>query len=209
MRELPLILVAVLGACSGVKRSTPVEVFADMDHHRTTSRKRRARYFPTDGPLVHPAADDENLWRPIVSTATSTPTPGAAEAGYDRTEPRTSAVALWGLAVIIVLISVIAGVQAVFDQIHERQVYRRVLNPVAESLIDVRRREQNRLHSYQHLATGGHAVRPPIDRAMELIAAECAAGRFPYSTLPAPLKVEPDAGKAAFPEGNQADAAKD
>ncbi len=147
-------------------------------------------------PLVHPAADDKNLRRPIVSAATSTtPNAGAAEVGYDRTEPKMSAIALWGLAIIVVLIGVIAGVQAVFDQIHERQVYRRVLNPVAESLIDVRTREQIRLHSYQHLGAGGHSIRLPIDRAMELIAAECAAGRFPYSTRPSPVKTEPDAAR--------------
>ena len=144
-----------------------------------------------------------------MSTATSTPTSGAAQVGYDRTEPKMSSVALWGLAIIVVLIGLIAGVQTVFDQIHERQVYRRVLNPVAESLIDVRSREQLRLHSYQHLGAGGHAVRLPIDRAMELIAAECAAGRFPYSTRPSPVKAEPVAGQTALPEGNQADAAKD
>ena len=162
----------------------------------------------TSEPIIHPSVDDKNLRGQIVSTATSTTTPAAADVGYDRTEPRMSAVALWGLAIIVVLIGVIAGVQIVFDQVYEGQVYRRVLDPVAESLIDVRSREQNRLHSYRYLGAGGYAVRLPIDRAMELIAAECADGRFPYSTTPVPVKSEADAQGAVPGEENHAGAAK-
>ena len=133
-----------------------------------------------------------------MSTPTSTP-----NAGYDRTEPKMGAVALWGLAIIVALIGVIAVVQAYFDQVHESQVYRRVLDPVAESLIDVRTREVNRLHSYQYVDDPPGMVRLPIDRAMELIAAEYAAGRLPYSTRPTPVKPKPAelAGAAVDGEG--------
>ena len=159
-------------------------------------------------PLIHPTADDKSLRGRIVSTATSTTTPAAADIGYDRTEPRMSAVGLWGLAIIVVLIGVIAGVQAVFDRVYERQVYRRVLDPVAETLIDVRSRERNRLHSYQYLDAAGQSVRLPIDRAMELISAEAAEGRFPYSTSPVPVKIEAEPEGALSGEENRAAAAK-
>ncbi len=123
-----------------------------------------------------------------MSTTTST-----ENAGYDRTEPKMSAIALWGLAIIVALVGVIVVVQSYFDQVHERQVYRRVLDPVAESLIDVRSREVRRLHSYQYVDDPPGTVRLPIDRAMELIAAEYAEGRLPYSTDPTPVKTEPEA----------------
>ena len=126
-----------------------------------------------------------------MSQATSTP-----NAGYDRTEPKMSAVALWGLAIIVALVGVIVVVQSYFDQVHERQVYRRVLDPVAESLIDVRSREVRRLHSYQYVDDPPGTVRLPIDRAMELIAAEYAEGRLPYSTDPTAVKTDPEAAES-------------
>ena len=122
-----------------------------------------------------------------MSTPISTP-----NAGYDRTEPKMSAVALWGLAIIVALVAVIFVVQSYFDQVYERQVYRRVLDPVAESLIDVRARAVRRLYSYQYVDDPPGTVRLPIDRAMELIAAEYAEGRLRYPTRPTPLKAEPE-----------------
>ena len=132
-----------------------------------------------------------------MSKATSTP-----NAGYDRTEPKMSAVALWGLAIIVALVGVIVVVQSYFDQVHERQVYRRVLDPVAESLIDVRSREVRRLHSYQYVDDPPGTVRLPIDRAMELIAAEYAEDRLPYSTNPTPVKAEPEAPETVATAGS-------
>ena len=58
---LPVILVAVLGACSGVKRSTPVEVFADMDHQQNYQPQEASAFFP-DGRAARPPVAGTVFW---------------------------------------------------------------------------------------------------------------------------------------------------
>ena len=58
---LPVILVAVLSACSGVKRSTPVEVFADMDHQQNYQPQEASAFFP-DGRASRPPVAGTVVW---------------------------------------------------------------------------------------------------------------------------------------------------
>ncbi len=58
---LPVILVVVLGACSGVKRSTPVEVFADMDHQQNYQPQEASTFFP-DGRASRPPVAGTVSW---------------------------------------------------------------------------------------------------------------------------------------------------
>ena len=56
---LAVILVAILGACGGVKRSTPVEVFADMDHQQNYQPQEASTFFP-DGRASRPPVELSN-----------------------------------------------------------------------------------------------------------------------------------------------------
>ncbi len=58
---LPVILVAVLGACGGVKRSTPVEVFADMDHQLNYQPQEGSTFF-LDGRASRPPVAGTVSW---------------------------------------------------------------------------------------------------------------------------------------------------
>ena len=58
---LPVILVAILGACVSVKRSTPVEVFADMDHQQNYQPQEASAFFP-DGRAARPPVAGTVSW---------------------------------------------------------------------------------------------------------------------------------------------------
>ena len=72
---LSMVVIAVLGACSGPKRSTPVEVFADMDHQQNYQPQEASAFFP-DGRAARPPVagtvswgglkDDDAYYRGIV-----------------------------------------------------------------------------------------------------------------------------------------------
>ena len=143
--------------------------------------------------IVGEPAVDRKVEETEVNDSQSLVASHAAEqhAGYDRSEPKMGAIALWGLVVIVSLIAVVLGVQSYFDSVNQRQVFTRVVQPVAEDLTDIRTKENARLHSYQWVDADAGVVRLPIDRGMELLVAEFAAGELRYSTEPAPVK-KPD-----------------
>lgn len=117
--------------------------------------------------------------------------------GYEKSEPRMSLVALAFGAIVAGLIIVILGLQAVYDRVHEKQIFVKVLEPVSEDLRNLRAKEDGQLHSYQYIDRASGAVRIPIERAMELLEKEAAAGKLRYPTSPAPVKVEPTQGVAS------------
>lgn len=118
--------------------------------------------------------------------------------GYESSEPRMGLVAAAFGAIVVGLIATVLILQAVYDRMHEQQVFVRVLEPVAEDLRNLRAREDGQLHSYQYLDRATGAVRIPIDRAMELLEKEAAEGRLGYPTKPAPVKIEaPQGGTSA------------
>ena len=58
---LSMVVIAVLGACSGPKRSTPVEVFADMDHQQNYQPQEANTFFP-DGRASRPPVAGTVSW---------------------------------------------------------------------------------------------------------------------------------------------------
>ena len=110
-----------------------------------------------------------------------------AEQDYEHGEPRTKLIAAFGLGTIFVLVAVVMGVQAYFDHVEEQLVFQKQLVPVFDDLKNVRAREEGQLHSYQYIDRNAGVVRIPIDRAMELLAAEAAEGKLKYPSKPAPV----------------------
>jgi hypothetical protein len=92
--------------------------------------------------------------------------------GFEQSEPRTGFIALLGSAIMIVLVLVIAGVQAYYDHVREQQIFVKQLEPVAEDLQALRAREASELHQYRYIDRAKGAVRLPIERAMELLVKE-------------------------------------
>jgi hypothetical protein len=125
--------------------------------------------------------------------------------GYERTEPKTAAIAAAGAAVLLLLIAVVLGLQFYYDRVHEQQVYVKVLDPVSEDYRNLRAKEDGQLGSYQYIDRAAGAVRLPIARSMELLAREAAEDKLPYPTKPAPVvtpqQIEQAAQAAAAPGG--------
>jgi hypothetical protein len=120
----------------------------------------------------------------------SHPTPSGD--AFDRSEPQSRFIAIFGGATIVLLVVMVLAIQAYYDHAREQQVYVQVLKPESEDLVNLRSREDSDLHSYKYIDRGAGSVRLPIDRAMELLEKEAAAGRLPYSTKPTPIKVAND-----------------
>jgi hypothetical protein len=121
--------------------------------------------------------------------------------GFDHTEPNTPAIWLFTLSSILGLILVIVAVQGYFDQIWKEAVYDRVLSVPSALLQDVRNRDAWNLthYMYGNLDKSTNRVRIPIDKAMQIFAAEAAAGKLFYPAKDTPIKVEEPAGAAATP----------
>lgn len=117
--------------------------------------------------------------------------------GYERTDPKTAAIAGAGASVLLLLIAVVLGLQYYYDRVHEQQVYVKVLDPVSEDYRNLRAKEEGQLGSYQYIDRATGAVRLPIARAMELLAREAAEGRLTYPTKPAPVAAPQQIEQAA------------
>jgi hypothetical protein len=103
---------------------------------------------------------------------------------------------------VAVLILVIFAVQGYFEQIYKDAVYERVLSAPSEQLQDVRNRDAWNLSHYMYgdLDKTSKRVRVPIDKAMQMLAEEAAAGKTFYPGKPTvPKKEEPAAPVAAAP----------
>jgi hypothetical protein len=64
----------------------------------------------------------------------------------------------------------------------------------SKELMAIREREEENLHRYSFIDKEKGIVRIPIDRAMEILAADYAAGKVTYNTKTYPAKPEPPGG---------------
>ncbi len=116
------------------------------------------------------------------------------QGGYDYGEPRSGLIALFGIAAIVLVVVAVFAIQVYYDHVREKQLYEKVLAPVSDDLRSLRAKEDGELHSYGYADRDASKVRIPIERAMELLEKEAAAGKLAYPTKPAPVKVVAPAG---------------
>ena len=110
--------------------------------------------------------------------------------GFDDTEPRAGWVLAFSIATVVTIVATMIFVTAYYDQVHERLVYERQELPINEDLRNLRAKEDSELHSYGYADKQAGLVRVPIERAMELVLAEAAAGKPKYPTTPYQVKKE-------------------
>jgi hypothetical protein len=121
---------------------------------------------------------------------------GKSGVDFDRSEPRALLIASIGIASILGLTAMILGVQAYFDNLHEQQMYEKVLVPVSQDLKNLHTQEDQELNTYKYIDRNKGVVQIPIARAMQLIEQEAAAGKIEYFHQPTPVKVPNAAGAA-------------
>ena len=98
-----------------------------------------------------------------------------AEIGYDTEEPKSAAIAIFGVAVVALLAIVVLALHFYFGRVRDQQVYQRVLAPESEDLVNLRNREVGQLYGgAQYSDRQKGTVQIPIDRAMEIMVKEYA-----------------------------------
>jgi diphthamide biosynthesis methyltransferase len=121
----------------------------------------------------------------------------ATSEGFDRSEPNVRLIAAFGAVTIVLLVVTVLGLQAYFDHVLAQEVYVKVLAPESPALTNLRAREDGELHSYRYIDRDKGEVQLPIERAMQLLAAEYSQGKLPYPTQPVPVPPELRGGSDA------------
>ncbi|MGB9611324.1 MAG: hypothetical protein ACPL7M_10175 [Bryobacteraceae bacterium] len=118
------------------------------------------------------------------------------EIDYDHRDARAGLIAAVSAGILMLLVVMIVGVYWLYVVTYQRidqQVYS---GAPSRELLAIREREQENLHRYSFIDKEKGIVRIPIDRAMEILAAEYAAGKVSYNTKTYPAKPEPPGGAA-------------
>ena len=118
------------------------------------------------------------------------------EIDYDHRDARAGLIAAVSAGILMLLVVMIVGVYWLYVVTYQRidqQVYS---GAPSRELLAIREREQENLHRYSFIDKEKGIVRIPIDRAMEILAAEFAAGKVSYNTKTYPAKPEPPGGAA-------------
>lgn len=121
--------------------------------------------------------------------------PADPREGFDRREPGAKAIAAFAIGSLILLVLTIVAIQQYFEHIWNQAVYEKILAPPSEQLQEVRGRDDWNLTHYMYMDKGSGQVRIPVDRAMELVLRDAAAGKTFYpAKATVPKKEEPAAG---------------
>lgn len=118
--------------------------------------------------------------------------PADPREGFDRDEPSAGAIAGFAIGSLLLLVITIVAIQQYFEHIWNEAVYEKILAPPSELLREVRGRDDWNLTHYMYLDKASGQVRIPVDRAMELVLQDAAAGKTFYpAKATAPKKEEP------------------
>jgi hypothetical protein len=128
--------------------------------------------------------------------------------GFDRAEPSVGAIVAFAAASLVLLVITIFAIQAYFEHIWNEAVYEKVLAPPSELLQEVRGRDDWNLTHYMYMDKTTGQVRIPIDRAMDMVLQDAAAGKTFYPAKDTSTKKdEPQAVVAAAPAAGAAPSA--
>lgn len=123
--------------------------------------------------------------------------PADPREGFNRDEPSVGAIFGFAAGSMVLLVLTIATVQMYFDHVYNEAVYEKVLAPPSEQLKELRQRDDWNLTHYMYLDKPSGQVRIPLDKAMELVLADAAAGKTFYPAKATAPKVEVAAPAAA------------
>ncbi len=115
---------------------------------------------------------------------------------YDRREARSGLIALVSATVLGVLVIFIVGVYWLYVVAYEKVDQEVYSGAPSKELQAIHDREEQNLHSYGFIDKEKGIVRIPIERAMEIVAAESAEGKVSYNTKTYPVKQELPGGAA-------------
>jgi len=116
---------------------------------------------------------------------------------FDRHEPKSGAIAIVSASVIAVLVVFIVGIYWLYTVAYEQVEFEQYSGVSSAELQAVHDREDEQLHRYSYINKEQGVVRMPIDRAIEIVAAEFGdGGKVAYNTKSYAVKVELPGGAA-------------
>jgi hypothetical protein len=115
---------------------------------------------------------------------------------YDRRDAKAGLIAIVSIAVMGLFIAMIIGVYWLYTVAYERVEYDQYTGVASKELQAIHDREEEQLHRYSYIDKEKGIVRIPIDRAMEIVAAEFGEGKVGYNTKSYPVKDELPGGAA-------------
>lgn len=116
---------------------------------------------------------------------------------YDHTEPKYSLLWIVGGVIVGLLIFVGIGIQFYYERTEQSTVFRRVLSQDNWQLQNLRKTEDQELHSFGYVDQKAGTVRIPIEEAMRMVVQEAANPKYPT----APYAVKTDSQLAVNPTG--------
>jgi hypothetical protein len=123
----------------------------------------------------------------------------APEVDYDRHEPKSGLIAIISGVTIVVLVGMILGIYWLYVVAYETVDQQQYSGVPSKELEAIRLREADQLYKYSYIDKEKGIVRLPVDRAMEIVAAEFARGAVAYNTKTYAAKPEGPGGAAAPP----------
>ncbi|HEY3444661.1 MAG TPA: hypothetical protein VGK29_28175 [Paludibaculum sp.] len=116
---------------------------------------------------------------------------------FDRHEPKSGAIAIVSASVIAVLVVFIVCIYWLYTVAYEQVEFEQYSGVSSAELQAVHDREDEQLHRYSYINKEQGVVRMPIDRAIEIVAAEFQdGGKVAYNTKSYAVKVELPGGAA-------------
>lgn len=123
--------------------------------------------------------------------------PLPTDVGYDRHEAKAGLIAIISGSTIVLLLVMIVGVYWLYQTAYDVVEYEQYSGVASKELQAIHDREEEQLHRYAFIDKEKGVVRIPIDRAMDLIAAEYQQdGKVSYNTTAYAAKPEPPGGAA-------------
>lgn len=122
-----------------------------------------------------------------------------AATDFDQTEPQAKGIFIFSAATILFLLLTMGGIAAFFGDKIMGQIEKDVLEAGNAQFEGVKARDHEHLTSYGYVDAQKGVVRIPIDKAIDLLAAEAAAGKLPYPAKPTEVKPDPAAAVAVAP----------
>ena len=114
-----------------------------------------------------------------------------SQPGFDPGEVDAKAVVLYGGIVVVIIIATFVGVTLFYDKFMIGRFKEVVEGAPNTQIRDLHQREDAALSGYTYVDRAKGAVSLPIERGMQLLVSEVAAGKTPYNTKDLPKPVEP------------------
>ncbi|MBI4890562.1 MAG: hypothetical protein HY821_08045 [Acidobacteria bacterium] len=115
---------------------------------------------------------------------------------YDRRDARSGLIAIVSASILGLLLVFIIGIYWLYVVAYEKVDQEVYSGAPSKELQAIHDREEQNLHSYGYIDKEKGIVRIPIERAMEIVAAETAEGKVSYNTKTYPVKQELPGGAA-------------